>query len=135
MTRESLQRMIPAPPPTGEAPASASTPTQQIPTKTFEYRFSKPYLASLPPAQRPIEREVFGESSRGRDSHKTLLADLKSLSSPGPFPFPALMQWRQSGAFGGPDCTNVELRRAGPTPGAWGTWKEAVENEMMAVTS
>ena len=31
-------------------------------TRAFEYRFSKRYIDALPAAQRPVEREVFGES-------------------------------------------------------------------------
>jgi len=125
MTRESLQRMIPA-----ESSAATNAPIDTTGTaravaangdssqqaaaqmKAFEYRFSKPYISGLPPDQRPIEREVFG-----------------------PFPFPTLMSWRQSGALGGPDCMNVELRLAGPQPGPWGSWKEVVESEVLAGSS
>ena len=57
MTRESLQRMLPA------EPAKAPEPIK-VDIRAFEYRFSRVYLDKLPPAQRPIEKETFGEPSR-----------------------------------------------------------------------
>jgi CD2 antigen cytoplasmic tail-binding protein 2 len=56
LTRESIQRML---------PAAAPTPVIAAPvdTRPFQYRFSMAYVKSLPEAQRPVEREVFGKSS------------------------------------------------------------------------
>lgn len=66
LSRESLQRMLPAPATNGSANGQR-TPTASAPaadTRQFQYRFSLPYVRSLPEAQRPVEREVFGESLR-----------------------------------------------------------------------
>lgn len=62
MTRESLQRMLPAEPQhTRSQETSAPGGQGRVDMRAFEYRFSKGYLNALPPAQRPVEREVFGE--------------------------------------------------------------------------
>jgi hypothetical protein len=64
LSRESLQRMLPAPATNGSANGQRAASTSAPPTDTrqFQYRFSLPYVRSLPEAQRPVEREVFGES-------------------------------------------------------------------------
>jgi len=51
LSRESLQRMLPA------APATAPVTDD----REFHYRFSMAYVRALPEAQRPVERESFGE--------------------------------------------------------------------------
>ncbi|KAJ9101912.1 hypothetical protein QFC19_004993 [Naganishia cerealis] len=118
MTREAMQRMSPpdAPRPAPSTSQNPSRPisdglrdgraargTQPIPpdTRAFEYRFSKKYLGSLPEGQRPLERDVFG-----------------------PFPLRSLMEWRATGAFGGPECENIELRVKGEVNGDWGSWQQ-----------
>lgn len=75
MTRESLQRMLPR-----EAAQAPAAP-QEI--RLFQYRFSKAYLASLPAGQRPVEREVFGESDVRR-AFVRLTQHGRSLSVDGP---------------------------------------------------
>jgi len=56
LSRESIQRMLPREP-EAERPAPPPPPTD---TRAFQYRFSLAYMRSLPEAQRPVEREVFG---------------------------------------------------------------------------
>ncbi|ORX37622.1 hypothetical protein BD324DRAFT_578379 [Kockovaella imperatae] len=110
LSRESIQRMLPAPP----APSSSSNgmPVEHIErvapadSRQFQYRFSMKYLQSMPEANRPVEREVFG-----------------------PFAVGQLKQWRNTGFFGGPACENVELRvapEAGMEATAWGPWDQVV---------
>lgn len=87
------------------APRSSNGSSVQAPDqddRQFQYRFSMAYVKSLPEAQRPVEREIFG-----------------------PFPISQLKQWRGTGFFGGPDCGNVELRRA-DGEGTWGSWADIV---------
>lgn len=36
------------------------------------------------------------------------------------------MAWRATGAFGGPDCENIELRVKGESTGDWGSWRDIV---------
>ncbi|KAK4685035.1 CD2 antigen cytoplasmic tail-binding protein 2, partial [Tremellales sp. Uapishka_1] len=95
LTRESIQRMLPAP-----APTAAATPAPTD-TRQFQYRFSLPYVRSLPEAQRPVEREIFG-----------------------PFSLVQLNTWKSTGFFGSPACENVELR--GVEQNQWGSWKDVV---------
>lgn len=140
LSRESIQRMLPvssephngsgnssngngnAPAP---SPRPASTPTD---TRAFQYRFSIPYVRTLPEHQRPVEREIFGECLIHPRCHHP--ATLYILAYPahttGPFPVSQLSQWRNTGFFGGPACENVELRLAGPEPGSWGSWEGVV---------
>lgn len=57
LSRESIQRMLPAERMNG-ASAAAEPPRD---TRAFQYRFSMAYVRALPEAQRPVEREIFGE--------------------------------------------------------------------------
>lgn len=42
--------------------AAAAVPSPPaVDNRQFEYRFSMAYVRNLPEAQRPVEREVFGE--------------------------------------------------------------------------
>ena len=62
LSRESIQRMLPAAPaPTVNG--SGSEHATRIPPddRQFQYRFSMRYLSSMPEANRPIERETFGQ--------------------------------------------------------------------------
>lgn len=60
LSRESIQRMRPAPTQsTNGDGGAASRPARD--DRQFSYRFSMSYVKSLPEAQRPIEREVFGK--------------------------------------------------------------------------
>jgi CD2 antigen cytoplasmic tail-binding protein 2 len=56
MSREALQRLLPRPPP----PQQSAPPLDD--GTSYEYRFSMDHLRSLPEAERPVEREVFGSS-------------------------------------------------------------------------
>lgn len=58
LSRESMQRLLPAAPPQKDPPAPS--PAQRD-TRAFQYRFSMAYVRALPESQRPVEREVFGE--------------------------------------------------------------------------
>lgn len=103
----------------------AAPNTQPVPadTRAFEYRFSKKYLSSLPEGQRPLERDIFGE----RYCMNAACPRLRRCNaSQGPFPLPTLMSWRATGAFGGPDCENIEIRVKGQTAGEWGSWQDVV---------
>jgi CD2 antigen cytoplasmic tail-binding protein 2 len=66
MSREALQRLLPAPPrPSGssaEMPSAgaASQPPPPDDGASYEYRFKMDYIKSLPEGERPVEREVFG---------------------------------------------------------------------------
>ena len=119
----------------GSASAQNTPPVRD--TRSFQYRFSMGYVRSLPEAQRPVEREVFGTSFPGANSAKTAEAALDWQTSTrrcctlqadisGPFPVQQLTQWRNTGFFGGPACENVELRTAGADPGPWGSWEAVV---------
>ncbi|OCF35163.1 CD2 antigen cytoplasmic tail-binding protein 2 [Kwoniella heveanensis BCC8398] len=115
LSRESIQRMLPRQPDNSSSanggasgsgngrPAAPPPPPED--QRMFQYRFSMAYVRSLPEAQRPVEREVFG-----------------------PFPVQQLKQWRNTGFFGGPACENVELRLAGDGSESsnWGTWDAVV---------
>ncbi|WWC92881.1 uncharacterized protein L201_007843 [Kwoniella dendrophila CBS 6074] len=105
LSRESIQRMLPAEanPSNGSSSRSAAPPPAPVDTRQFQYRFSMGYVRNLPEAQRPVEREIFG-----------------------PFSVQQLKQWRNTGFFGGPTCENVELRLAGIETGNWGTWADVV---------
>ncbi len=87
MTRESLQRMIPASSavPPSSAPASNGSGAAAPPSanRAFEYRFSKPYISTLPAAQRPVEREIFGEWKVGK--HQALALMNPAIQVPFPF--------------------------------------------------
>ncbi|WVF68535.1 hypothetical protein IAT40_003303 [Kwoniella sp. CBS 6097] len=115
LSRESIQRMLPRQTENNSAtngsgsgsgggrPAAPPPPPED--KRAFQYRFSMAYVRSLPEAQRPVEREVFG-----------------------PFPVQQLKQWRNTGSFGGPACENVELRLAGDGSdgSSWGSWDAVV---------
>ncbi|WVW86847.1 hypothetical protein I302_108902 [Kwoniella bestiolae CBS 10118] len=104
MSRESIQRMLPAEDRSNGAASNApAAPAPPADTRQFQYRFSLGYVKNLPEAQRPVEREVFG-----------------------PFPIQQLKQWRSTGFFGGPACENVEVRLTGDQPGPWGSWLDIV---------
>ena len=60
LSRESLQRMLPAPSTNGSTSNGFSSAVRD--DRQFQYRFSLDYVRALPEAQRPVEREVFGES-------------------------------------------------------------------------
>jgi len=71
MTKEALQRLLPPPPPTSTRPppsssSSSSGPPQSAPPaddgSQYEYRYTMDYIKSLPEGEKPVEREVFGES-------------------------------------------------------------------------
>ena len=66
LSRESIQRMLPAvgngATGNGAARSGQSAPPVRD-ARSFQYRFSMAYVRSLPEAQRPVEREVFGESA------------------------------------------------------------------------
>ncbi|KAL7416061.1 hypothetical protein BDY24DRAFT_253566 [Mrakia frigida] len=105
MTKEALQRLLPPPPPTSTRPpppsSSSSGPPPSAPPpddgSQYEYRYTMDYIKSLPEAEKPVEREVFG-----------------------PFPKPSILQWRAQGFFGGIGGTmeKVELRKVGGPSGA-----------------
>ncbi|WWC95439.1 hypothetical protein V866_002302 [Kwoniella sp. B9012] len=105
MSKESIQRMLPAEASStnGSSSRPNAIPATPVDTRQFQYRFSMAYVRNLPEPQRPVEREVFG-----------------------PFPVQQLKQWRNTGFFGGPACENVELRLAGDQPGPWGSWPDIV---------
>ncbi|WVQ96076.1 hypothetical protein IAU59_003177 [Kwoniella sp. CBS 9459] len=106
LSRESIQRMLPRKPDSANGNSRSTVPPPPPEDKrAFQYRFSMAYVRSLPEAQRPVEREVFG-----------------------PFPVQQLKQWRNTGFFGGPACENVELRPVdeGAEGSTWGTWDEIV---------
>jgi hypothetical protein len=63
LSRESLQRMLPASKEPSSATSGPSAPRPPPDTRQFQYRFSMTYIRSLPEGQRPVEREVFGESA------------------------------------------------------------------------
>jgi CD2 antigen cytoplasmic tail-binding protein 2 len=44
----------------GSASGQSTPPVKD--TRSFQYRFSMGYVRSLPEAQRPVEREMFGKS-------------------------------------------------------------------------
>jgi len=104
LSRESLQRMLPAAP-------TIAPPKDE---RQFQYRFSMAYVRALPEAQRPVEREVFGKFQKFQQPS----------DRPGPYPVAQLSQWRNTGAFGGPACENVELRKVGDEK--WGSWADIV---------
>jgi len=103
LSRESLQRMLPA------APTTAPPKDE----RQFQYRFSMAYVRALPEAQRPVERELYGECALDAQTDRS-----------GPYPVAQLSQWRNTGAFGGPACENVELRKVGDEK--WGSWADIV---------
>ena len=63
LSRESIQRMLPAPPAPGANGSRSEHVTWTAPAddRQFQYRFSMRYLQSMPEAHRPLERETFGE--------------------------------------------------------------------------
>lgn len=61
LSREAIQRMLPREQPTESAPAAPRPP---VDTRQLQYRFSLNYVRTLPEAQRPVEREVFGKSQK-----------------------------------------------------------------------
>lgn len=91
-------------------PAPALRPPTD--TRRLEYRFSLAYVRALPEAQRPVEREVFGESC----------SMVISVLTSGPFSVQQLNTWKSTGFFG-PQCENVEVRLVG---GEWGQWTDVV---------
>lgn len=61
LSRESIQRMLPAPADEAHNPPRAAPPPQPAAdNRQFQYRFSMAYVRNLPEDQRPVEREVFG---------------------------------------------------------------------------
>lgn len=58
-----MQRMLPAP---ASAPPPTSVPRPPPDNRQFQYRFSMTYIRSLPEGQRPVERELFGQSFQYR---------------------------------------------------------------------
>jgi len=64
LPREQLQRMIlSAGGKDSTAPSNGSPAPRPPPdTRQFQYRFSMTYIRSLPEGQRPVEREIFGQS-------------------------------------------------------------------------
>lgn len=121
LSRESIQRMLPAQSqPNGNANGTSQPPAPPADSRQFQYRFSMQYVRNLPEAQRPVEREVFGESF--------LHSGLGDLTVTGPFSATQLRGWRNTGFFGGPASENVELRLLSDgTTGQWGSWATIVE--------
>lgn len=112
LSREAIQRMLPR---DETAPAAPARPPPD--NRAFEYRFSLPYLRTLPEDQRPVEREVFGEL-RGQNQ-----------LTPGPFSMLQLRGWKATGFFG-PNCENIEVRVVNPKEEqAWGTWDAVMESK------
>ena len=60
LSRESLQRMLPAPPTNGSSSTSIGIKLVPRDDRRFQYRFSMKFVRALPEAQRPVEREIFG---------------------------------------------------------------------------
>lgn len=121
LSREAIQRMLPQAPP-ANAPAPSAPPPKQD-TRQFQYRFSMAYVRNLPEAQRPVEREVFGECCA---IMKWTVLTLIS----GPFALSQLQAWRGTGFFGSPACENIEVRaiEEGGTPTNWGSWAEITKS-------
>lgn len=61
LSRESLQRMLPAPPTNGSSSTANRVSPPPRDNSQYQYRFSMKYVRALPEAQRPVERDVFGE--------------------------------------------------------------------------
>ena len=123
-----MQRMLPAPATNGSSNGlngGFPTPPLRRADRSFQYRFSLNYVRGLPEAQRPVERDIFGESG----STLQLRRSMSNLYYVGPFTVQQLQQWRGTGFFGGPACENVELRKApeaGEEATAWGAWSTVV---------
>lgn len=112
LSREAIQRMLPRQP----EPERPSAPALPQDTRQFQYRFSMAYMRTLPEAQRPVERDVFGEFPD----------TMAELTRAGPFSSLQLVGWKSTGFFG-PNCENVELRNVtGGQEGQWGSWTEVV---------